>query len=53
MTLLSIEQISSLLQSIGVQGIISARRRYACHGCSMQAAEQHDATEGLLVAEKR
>ena len=44
-SLLSIDQTSSLLQSVWVQGVTSAWQHYACHGCSMQAAEQHEAAE--------
>jgi len=42
-TLLSIEQISSLLQSKWVQGITSAWRHYACHCFSLQGIEQQKA----------
>ena len=45
--------ISSLLTSIWVQEITSARQHYACHGCSMQAAEQLEVAEKLLAVEQR
>ena len=32
--------------------VTSARRHYACHCCSMQAAEQHDAAKELLQQNK-